>query len=157
MTEAIGWGGVMESMHFFFFLKLRSFLTSYFQTRHCVFTAAGPYCQLSLSHLQIEIDLPDRQPPARGRTLSDAGELPVLPRLSPGASRIVYLFFKRLSDVGLKGGGALSIALNSHRRETIAGTKPATAGFGLPRPRLRLPSAAAAFFHALLSTAFFVF
>lgn len=67
-------GGVMESMHIF---KLRSFLISYFQTRHCVFTAAGPHCQLSLSRLQIEIDLPDREPPARGRTLSDGEELPV--------------------------------------------------------------------------------
>lgn len=64
---------VMESMHIF---KLRSFLISYFQTRHCVFTAAGAHCQLSLSHLQIEIDLPDREPPARGQTLSDAEELP---------------------------------------------------------------------------------
>lgn len=44
--------------------------------RHCVFTAAGAHCQLSLSHHQIEIDAPDCVPWARGWTLSDAEELP---------------------------------------------------------------------------------
>ena len=57
--------------------ELRSFLISYFQTWHCVFTAAGAHCQLSLSRLQIEIDLSDREPRARRWTLSDAEELPV--------------------------------------------------------------------------------
>lgn len=63
-----------KSMHIF---ELRSFLISYFQTWHCVFTAAGAHCQLSLSHLQIEIDLCDCEPRARRWTLSDTEELPV--------------------------------------------------------------------------------
>lgn len=79
------WLEVMESMHIF---KLGSFLISYFQTRHCVFAAAGLHCQLSLSHLQIEIDLPDREPPARGQTLSHAEELP--------ARRVCHLEPRRL-------------------------------------------------------------
>lgn len=75
IAEAIGMGGWGDEINAHF--KLRSFLISYFQTWHCVFTAAGAHCQLSLSHLQIEIDLPDREPRARGWTLSDAEELPV--------------------------------------------------------------------------------
>lgn len=72
--KLLGWGwGDEINAHF----KLRSFLISYFQTWHCVFTAAGAHCQLSLSRLQIEIDLPDHEPRARGWTLSDAEELPV--------------------------------------------------------------------------------
>lgn len=57
--------------------RLRSFLISYFQTWHCIFTAAGVHCLLSLSRFQIEIDLPNHEPWARGRTLSDAKELSV--------------------------------------------------------------------------------
>lgn len=74
IAETMGWRrGDEINAHF----KLRSFLISYFQTRHCVFTAAGPYCQVSLSHLQIEIDLPDCELWAKRWTLSDAEELPV--------------------------------------------------------------------------------
>lgn len=76
MAEMIGkgwgWGNEINA-HF----ELRSFLISYFQTWHCVFTAAGSHCQLSLSRLQIEIDLSDCEPRARRWTLSDAEELPV--------------------------------------------------------------------------------
>lgn len=41
------------------------------------FAAAGPHCQLSLSHLQIEIDLPDCEPQAERWTLSDPEQPPV--------------------------------------------------------------------------------
>ena len=66
------WGNEINA-HF----ELGSFLISYFQTWHCVFTAAGAHCHLSLSRLQIEIDLSDCEPRARRWTLSDAEELPV--------------------------------------------------------------------------------
>lgn len=38
------------------------------------FAAAGPHCQLSISRLQIEIDLPDCEPQAERWTLSDPEE-----------------------------------------------------------------------------------
>lgn len=63
----------MRVLHF----KLISSPVCYFQTWHCGFAAAGVHCQLSLSHLQIEIDLADCEPQAARWTLSDAEEPPV--------------------------------------------------------------------------------
>lgn len=107
------WGDEINA-HF----KLRSFLISYFQTWHCVFTAAGAHCQLSLSHLQIEIDLPDREPRARGQTLSDAEELPVRRVVTWSLADCLFILQKTLW-CGAEGE-TLSIMFNSSSSETIA-------------------------------------
>lgn len=123
----------MESMHIF---KLRSFLISYFQTRHCVFTAAGAHCQLSLSHLQIEIDLPDREPPARGRTLSDGEELPVR-RVCHLEPRRLFIYSSKDSLMwGWRGRRLALCWILSAGRQSQAPT--CDGGFAQSRPRLCL-------------------